>query len=200
MKTIFTYIGTALAALAASACCWIPALLGTGAAGSLGASAALAPWRPYLLSLTALFLAAGFYLAYRKPKAAWATDCCSTGAAVRRRRVNILVMWGVAVFAVAMAAYPEVQAVRLNAAHATQAAPAKAEGREVVLAVKGMDCAGCAAQIEENLQKVPGVLSGHVEYEKGRAVVRSQKTAPVDAALIEAVQKSGFEATIQRSQ
>lgn len=75
MKTFLTYAGTALAALAASVCCWIPALLGAGAAGSLGISAALAPWRPYLLALTGLFLLGGFWMVYRKPKA----DCCDSG-------------------------------------------------------------------------------------------------------------------------
>lgn len=195
MKTLVTYLGTALAALAASACCWIPALLGAGAAGSLGVSAALAPWRPYLLALTALFLIGGFWMVFRKPKAACETDCCATEAASRRRKVNIGVMWAVALFALAMAAYPEVQAMRYRAIHAGEAAP-PSSAKQVVLVVKGMDCEACAAPIEQNLKKVPGVLSARVDYQNSQAFVALGTPEPSEAALLQAVKSSGFEARI----
>lgn len=198
MKTLLTFLGTALAALAASACCWIPALLGAGAAGSLGISAALAPWRPYLLGLTAVFLIGGFWMVYRKPKVACETDCCATEAASRRRKVNIGVMWAVAVFAVAMAAYPQVQAMRYRASHAADA-PAPAAARQVVLSVKGMDCEACAAPLEENLKKVPGVLSARVDFPNSRAIVALGTAEPNDSDLIRAVNDSGFEATISQN-
>ncbi|MCC6403540.1 MAG: cation transporter [Fimbriimonadaceae bacterium] len=199
MKTVVSYIGTAVAALAASACCWIPALLGAGAAGSLGISAALAPWRPYLLVLTGLFLTAGFWMVYRRPK----SDCCDSGgcatpAARTRRRINIGVMWSIAAFSLAMAAYPEVQAMRSRASHAAEAPVMAAASREVVLAVKGMDCEACAAPIEENLKQVPGVVFARVDYPKARAVVGLGRPEPTQAALIEAVKKSGFEATVTK--
>jgi len=198
MKTILTYQGTALAALTASACCWIPTLLGAGAAGSLGVSAALAPWRPYLLALTALFLIGGFWFVYRKPKKSCETDGCATEAASRRRKVNIIVMWAVALFATAMAAYPEVQAMRHRASNFADA-PAPASARHVVLAVKGMDCEACAAPIEENLKKVPGVLSARIDYPKARAIVSLGRPEPSEAALVKAVKDSGFEAKITRN-
>lgn len=199
MKTVLTYISTAIAALAASACCWIPALLGAGAAGSLGVSAALAPWRPYLLGLTALFLIGGFWMVYRKPKA----DCCDEGGcatpvAAKRRKINIGVMWAVALFAIAMAAYPEVQAMRFRASPASNA-PVPASARQVVLVVKGMDCEACAAPIEENLKKLPGVLSARVDYPKAQAIVSLGSPEPSEAALLKAVKDSGFEATIKSS-
>lgn len=197
MKTILTYLGAAVAALAASACCWIPALLGAGAAGSLGVSAALAPWRPYLLALTAVFLIGGFWFVYRKPKGSCETDCCATEAASRRRKVNIGVMWAVVIFAIAMAAYPEVQAMRFRASHVA-GAPAPATARQVILAVKGMDCEACAAPIEENLKKVPGVLSARVDYPKAQAIVTLGRPEPSSVALVKAVNDSGFEANFAR--
>lgn len=199
MKTILTNLGVVAAALAASACCWIPALLGAGAAGSLGVSAALAPWRPHLLALTALFLIGGFWFAYRKPKANCEADCCATEAASRRRKVNIGVMWAVALFAIVMSAYPEVLAIRFRASHVA-APPAPASARQVVLAVKGMDCEACAAPIEENLKKVPGVLSARVDYPKAQVIVALGSPEPTEAALVKAVKNSGFEASINHKE
>lgn len=196
MKTILAFAGTVLAALAASACCWIPALLGAGAAGSIGISAALAPWRPYLLVLTALFLVGGFFIVYRKPSASCGTGCCVSEAAGRRRRVNIGVMWTVAIFSLAMAAYPEIIATRFRASHVADTAVAVTASRQVLLAIEGMDCEACAASIEENLRKIPGVVDARVDFPKGRAVVRLGALDPTDSDLIAAVKKSGFEAKI----
>ncbi|MCL4284697.1 MAG: heavy-metal-associated domain-containing protein [Fimbriimonadaceae bacterium] len=195
MRTVLTYAGTALAAIAASACCWIPALLGAGAAGSLGISAALAPWRPYLLALTGLFLLGGFWMVYRKPKA----DCCASGgcatpAAARRRKVNIGVMWTVAVFAVAMAAYPNLLAAKVHANEPVSPIAAKAFETTLVFSVEGMDCEACAAPIKAGVERVPGVTTARVDLEKKRLAVIVAKPRPQAAAILAAVEKAGFKA------
>lgn len=96
-------VGTVLAALAGSACCWGPpvalALLGSGA----GWLRVLDAYQPYLLAFTALQLVLGFYLAYRPAK-----PCCERHRGVdpaARRRLNIGIMWAVAVFVVAINAW-----------------------------------------------------------------------------------------------
>lgn len=196
MKTILTYTGTAIAALAASACCWIPALLGAGAAGSLGISAALAPWRPYLLGMTGLFLIGGFWMVYRKPKA----DCCDSGgcatpAAAKRRKVNIGVMWTVAVFALAMAVYPNWLAAK--ASNDQRATPASAAMATAALTfhVEGMDCEACAVPIKTEVEKVPGVASARVAFEKKELVVQAGSHDVSEAAILSAVEKAGFVAS-----
>jgi copper chaperone CopZ len=196
MKNALTIVGTALAALAASACCWVPALLGAGAAGSLGLGAALAPYRPYLLGVTAIFLIAGFTMVYRKP----GEDCCSaagclTDAAQRKRWTNIGVMWTIAVFAIAMAAYPyiaEAQLARKNAAVSATNAPG---GQQLAFSVQGMDCAACAAPIQEHVEKVPGVESATIDFDSETLVVHTGKDVPSEEAILAAVADAGFTAT-----
>lgn len=195
MKTILTYLGTAVAALAASACCWIPALLGAGAAGSLGISAALAPWQPYLLALTGLFLLGGFWMVYRKPSA----ECCDEGgcatpAAKRRRKINIGVMWVVAAFALAMSAYPNLLAATARASSSSRTAAVPANSSTLVFHVKGMDCEACAAPIKTEVEKVPGVLSAAIDFKKAELVVSSKLTLPDKGAVLAAVEKAGFKA------
>lgn len=69
--------GAILAALAASSCCIGPLVLAALGVGGAGALAALGAYRPYILGVTAVLLAGGFYLTYRKPRAAVAEgDAC----------------------------------------------------------------------------------------------------------------------------
>src|SRR5260221_14472583 len=72
----FTLGGAILAAVAASACCIGPLVLAALGIGGAGAFAALGAYRPYILAGTAVLLAGGFYLTYRKPRAAVEGDAC----------------------------------------------------------------------------------------------------------------------------
>lgn len=197
MKTILTYLGATVAAVAASACCWIPALLGAGAAGSLGISAALAPLWPYLLTLTGLFLAGGFWMVYRRPKA----DCCDAGgcaipAAAKRRKINIGVMWVVATFAVAMSAYPKILAASASARAKSSPASSVPAEATLVFKVDGMDCEGCASPIKTEVEKVPGVLSASINFSRKSLKVNESHRGPDTKAILEAVRRAGFKAKL----
>lgn len=64
--------GGLLSALVTSSCCVLPVVLfGLGAGGAwIGRLTALKPYQPVFVAVTVLLLGAGFYLVYRKPKAA----------------------------------------------------------------------------------------------------------------------------------
>ena len=96
-----TTLGTALLC---NACCWLPpvliALTGSGA----GLVSFIHPYRGYLMAFTAIQLAFGLWLVYRKPKP---RACKQHGAEchhdhVAHRRMNIRIMWGVVVFVAAL--------------------------------------------------------------------------------------------------
>lgn len=63
-----------------------------------------------------------------------------------------------------------------------------------------MDCEACAAPLEENLRKVPGVLSVRVDFKDSSAIVALGTPEPNDADLIRAVNDSGFTAMIRRKE
>jgi len=71
--------GGILAAIGASSCCIIPLVLfSLGVSGAwVGNLTALAPLKPYFITVAVGFLAYGFYMVYRKPK-------CEDGAACAR--------------------------------------------------------------------------------------------------------------------
>ncbi len=105
-KTIFAS-GSMLGALAMSSCCILPLVLfSLGITGAwIGNLASLYPYKAYFFVVTAGFLAAGFYWAYRKPKIA-ACDVdgyCGTPIA---DRINKTVLWLSTLLVLAALAFP----------------------------------------------------------------------------------------------
>src|SRR5258708_17809865 len=107
MKRIAVLVGAIFASIAASACCILPLMLGAASAGSVGLSAALAPYRPYLMGLTVLLLGAGFYFTYRPEKAACGPDGrCGTAKTRGMKRLSKGMLWLVTLFTVSSMVYP----------------------------------------------------------------------------------------------
>jgi mercuric ion transport protein len=82
----FAAAGGMLGALASMSCCLLPlALFGLGVSGAwIGNLTALAPYQPYFIAATAACLATGFWLAYRRPRPACASDGgCATPTSQR---------------------------------------------------------------------------------------------------------------------
>lgn len=100
--------GGLLGGLAASSCCIAPLVLfSLGAGGAwLGNLAALAPYQWIFVTLTLAFLAAGFYLVYRRPAAACAPD--EACARPLPRRAVKAALWASTVLVAAAIAFPYV--------------------------------------------------------------------------------------------
>jgi len=83
--------GGLLGALAASSCCILPlALFGLSVSGAwIGNFAQLAPYQPYFIAATIVFLSAGYGLVYRSSKFA-----CADGETCARPLPNRLVKAG----------------------------------------------------------------------------------------------------------
>jgi len=79
---ILSSMGAVVAAVLASACCWLPlALIGLGAS-TVGVAGFFEAYRSYFLAATVVLLGAGFYYVYlRKEK-------CAPGSGARMRRIG----------------------------------------------------------------------------------------------------------------
>ncbi len=87
--------GGALAAFGAAGCCILPLVLfSLGISGAwIGTLTSLAPYKPIFVTVSAGFLAYGFWLVYRKPK-------CADGTVCARPLPNRLIkfsLWGSAI-------------------------------------------------------------------------------------------------------
>lgn len=178
-------LGAVAAAVAASACCVVPAVLAAVGVSGVGFASVLAPYRVYFLVATGVALAVGFWLAYRP---AQKDACgCETG---RSRTPAGVGLWIAAVVSVAVAAYPMVVS---GDATAGSEGVARATLR---LRVSGMDCKPCAKTIAARLDDVPGVVSASVDYDAAAAVIRHDGRDGVAAAAVAAVAAAGFRAEV----
>lgn len=103
-KEALTLAGALVAGFAASACCLGPLVLATIGVSGAASALALAPYRPYLLVLTAAFLGLAFYLTYRRPAGA-----CGPGNACempKANRVGTMLLWLVTLVVVLAATFP----------------------------------------------------------------------------------------------
>lgn len=90
--------GGVIGALAATSCCILPLVLfSLGAGGAwIGNLTAMAPYQPYVIAVTMVFLGSGFYMVYRKPKTAGGAETCEPGsycASPQSTRVTKIALW-----------------------------------------------------------------------------------------------------------
>lgn len=196
-------IGTIVAAVMASSCCWLPLLLLALGVSGAGIVAQLEQFRPAFLTLTFGFLAAAFYFTYRPrrseesccaPAANEAAGCCDVPESSRRRfsmmTMNKVMLWVVTAAAVAFAFFPHYVGTIL------QGPPSgDVEGDTVksVIAIKGMTCEGCSAIAAKAIGDVPGVVAVDVDYETGRAIILTEQGSPAPRdEILSALEGSGY--------
>ncbi len=66
-------------------------------------------------------------------------------------------------------------------------------------AVIGMTCGGCAAAVKMTLKRLEGVSAAKVSYEDGNAVVTFDPGRTGDEKIIQAVEKLGYKAKLQKN-
>ncbi len=82
--------------------------------------------------------------------------------------------------------------------HSANLGPSAAGGTTISLAIEGMTCASCVGRVEAALRKVAGVGGVAVNLATERAVIEPSGNAEIDrAALVEAVEKAGYEVPAQ---
>lgn len=71
--------------------------------------------------------------------------------------------------------------------------------KKIELAIDGMHCASCAVLITRSLEKTPGVTSANVNYGTQKARVEYDERAVDENALIDAIKKRGYSASMDVS-
>lgn len=166
--------GSLLAAVAASLCCTLPLIAAIGGISAAGVSGFFAAWKPYLLGVTAVLLALGFYFSCRKPSQASCEpgSACEYPAAGRYGRLGL---WVATVFVILFAAFPyyapAVSKLLLPTSKANAASLPGTAVQHLSLSVQGMTCPVCAQGVEHRLNSINGVYKASVSYEQKKAEI-----------------------------
>ena len=197
MKEKSLAMGSTLAAFLASLCCLGPLFLGGAGLGAV-LVATFAPLRPYLLAVSVILLAVGFYLVYRMPKAkkACAGETCAAEGGARRMAKPLL--W-IATLAVAALAFFPYYGVKLIGRPPVAAAISPVTLETVELKISGMDCPVCSGVIQRRLLETPGVVKAEVRYPGGSATVQFNPSQADTSKLIAAVKDAGYKAALWSS-
>lgn len=182
--------GALVAAVLASACCWLPLVAIGFGASSAGLGAVFEAWRVPLLVLTAGALASSFWLVYRKPRCAPGQSCEVPNP--RLRRFNRGMLWITTALVAAFALFPEYVGAFSQAEQ--EAASTSTQTTVVRYQIEGMTCAGCEGIAQQAIEALPGVASAAVSYRKRSAEV-TWSDEPDHAALATAVSELGYRVT-----
>ena len=193
---LFAAGGSILAALAASACCWIPLLLIALGVSAGGVGAWFEQYRWLFLGITAVLLGAGFYFVYfRKPYCAPGSTCATPN--FKLQRFSRVMLWVATVVVIATAAFPEYVGFLIPAERSGVMGAESEQVSTTSLTIEGMTCEACAVHVRNALVNVPGVLDASVSYTQGEAKISVDKTSPPSARVLEeAVERAGYKAEV----
>jgi copper chaperone CopZ len=189
----FIFGGSLIAAVAASLCCILPVLATVTGAGAVAAGAVFDRWRPYLLGLTGLLLAGGFFLAWRDRRKACAPgSLCSTEPMGRWNNIALGIL---ATSVVALASFPYYSGAVARLV-VRQPGPARAVASAnlstVAFQVPDMDCSACAVALSAAFRKLPGVVDAKLDVDSRKAEVTFDRSAENVAALKKVITDAGF--------
>lgn len=191
-----------VAAIASSACCWLPLGLITLGVSAGGVGAFFEAYRSWFLGATSGLLGLGFYYVY------WRKAPCAPGDACampnpRLTRLNKILLWGATGFVIAFASFPNYVAylVGEGTTPAAQVAttppaphPAVSTAVTRTYLIDGMSCEGCTVHIRDEVAKVAGVTSVEVVYDDELVrVTFASAAAANDVSIIAAIDEAGFE-------
>jgi copper chaperone CopZ len=187
-------VGSVLAAVGASACCWVPLLALAFGTSAGGASAFLERWRPWLIGLAIVLLGLAFYSVYFRQwrPSRYETGCCAPRRD-RLRAFNQVMIWGSTVMVAGLILLPKWGPAVLGDTDTHTVAVPAASVRPMTLDIEGMTCEMCTVHVVRELRGVPGVVSAEASYERGRAELNvDDGSVPSAETLAAAVQRAGY--------
>ena len=191
-KTNRIALGGVVTAIAASLCCIAPVLaLIAGTSGMATAFSWMEPFRPYLIALTVLVLGLAWYqkLGYRKG-AESNCGCAEDEKQSFLHTKKFLLI--VTLFAGLMLAFPNYSKVFYGQPDKEIVYVSQSNIVKEVFVVEGMTCAGCEAPVENEVNKLEGILSVKASYENANTIVEYGKTKVDRAAVSTAINSTGY--------
>jgi mercuric ion transport protein len=180
-------------AIAASLCCITPVLALIAGSSSIASSFSwIEPARPYLIGLTIAVLGFAWY---EKLKPQVVDDCgCAVGEKPKfiQSKTFLLV---VTLFAALMMAFPSYGKAFFPKHENKSIVVDKSDMQIVELGIKGMSCESCEAEVNHEVNNLPGIIKSEVSYENKNAVIEFDASKTNIEKIIDAVNSTGYKVT-----
>lgn len=182
-----------LSAVAASLCCITPVLaLISGASGVASTFSWMEPARPYLIGITVLVLGFAWYQKLR-PRTQEEIDCACEDDERPSFWQSKKILGIVTVFAVLMLAFPYYAHIFYPSNDNKEVVTVKASDiQTVTFDVKGMTCNGCASHVENEVNKLQGIVKVEGSYEEATAKVKYDNTKTSLETIEQTINSTGY--------
>ncbi|WP_126247963.1 mercuric transport protein MerTP [Chitinophaga pollutisoli] len=187
-------IGTGiLTAIAASICCITPIIAMIAGSSSLLASFSwLEPARPYLIGASVAVLAYAWYLQLKTAKPS-ADDCHCEPAKKPSYYQSKKFLGIITLFSVLMMTFPLYASVFYPKGNENAAVHSIADNKlQARFTIQGMTCASCEAHVNNEISKVPGVLTYATSFKARNSVVTFDPSKTNIDAISAAIGKTGY--------
>lgn len=179
-----------IAALAASSCC-IPPLIAAvaGIGGIAGSMSWMEPLRPYFIGLAVVAIGYAWYNHY-KPKPE--DDCgCDIEKPKFYQTKGYLV--GMTLFASLAILFPYYSTIFYPSSDKKEVVINHASDiQSITFEIEGMTCGGCEAHVENDVNKLPGIIKINASYEDANAKVAFDQTKVNLATIEDAINGTGY--------
>lgn len=175
-------------AFIAALCCITPVFAVLAGIGGIAATFSfLEPFRPWMISLTVLFLGFAWYQLL-KPKKEIDCECEDDRSFFKSKSFLGIVTVAVGLLVV----FPYYSHIFIQGNTPNVVYVSDAEVERVTLDIEGMTCTGCEASVKHAVQNVDGVLETNVSYDTRSATIAFDKTKTNREVLVTAVNSTGF--------
>lgn len=183
-----------VSAVAASLCCITPVLALIAGTGSVASSFSwIAPARPYLVGLTVVVLAFAWY---QKLKSEETDDCgCEVDQKTKFFQSKTFLVV-ITIFAGLMIAFPFYVKAFFPKNQKSTTIIDKSNIQTVELNIKGMTCEACETHVNQEVNKLPGIIQSVASYEKKNALIQFDPSKTTVSQIIEAVHLTGYKVIV----
>lgn len=182
-----------LTSITASLCCIMPILsIIAGTSGILATFSWLEPFRPYLIGISVIVLG---FVWYQKLKPQKEIDrACALEK--RPKFIKSKVFLGIiTLFAAFMLTFPYYSSIFYTHTDTEILAADKADLKTTVFTIGGMTCANCEKHVQQEVQKLSGIVDLKVSYRGENAIIVFDKTKTNKMEIEQVIKEAGYAIT-----
>lgn len=182
-----------LSAVAASLCCITPVLaLISGASGIASAFSWMEPARPYLIAITLLALGFAWYQKL-KPRTADEIQCACEENEKQSFWQTKTFLGITTAFAIVMLAFPYYAYIFYPSNQKKEIMVVNSSNiQNLYYSISGMTCNACTSHVENNVNKLPGIINVATSYKNATVNVEFDRSKTNQAQIENAINETGY--------
>ncbi len=184
-----------ITALTSSLCCIMPVLaILAGTTGIASTFSWLDPARPYFIGSTTLILSFAWYQKLKpvKQTSSESLDCyCEADSKVPFLKTKTFLTM-ITILSILLLSFPSYSHLFFQKSDSKASISQTVKSQKIEFAISGMTCTGCEVHVKSEINKLKGISTAQVSYEKGNAIVAFDNKRTNIAEITKAINSTGY--------